>query len=516
MARTFDRWKHVGSEPLGRGGQSIVYRVVDRTGEFPGEYALKNVLNPNRHERFKAEIEAVKGLHHPNIIKLIDHSALADGDQVPEKQYLVTPIANGGSLSTPSRLSLYKGELGSVLQIAKQIGTALAAAHANKVIHRDIKPENILFTGHGHELWLSDFGICLIRDRERATETAEIVGPRSFMAPELEEGGKLDVTPAADIYSFGKVIYFALTGGTIVPRERVDAEPFAKGERHRMLELLVRRMICPLNQRLETVDKVLDMLIRIEEWEQQAHLHAIGPAGLSAVETLQRKAMEAQSAAADAHEQRERRAATVETIKYSFGAWLRDELEKTASLLSSGSILQCLVRALTGSPQENWLAVDGRKIIRPVSGFELMLTKVDGRDDLEHLLQVRLCIVGEVKVIAYTGSRPPPERETETEFAMIPFYRIINVSARQPPPQQTNWGFITRKDFIGHVRTEVPTRRRRPGPLTQVKLRAIDKFWADASHHGRFRASEWPGAADRLREELAAATDAFLVYLQSQ
>jgi serine/threonine protein kinase len=45
---------------------------------------------------------------------------------------------------------------------------------------------------------------------ERVTVTQEVVGPRAFMAPELEDGGRLEVTFAADIYSLGKVIYYML------------------------------------------------------------------------------------------------------------------------------------------------------------------------------------------------------------------------------------------------------------------------------------------------------------------
>jgi serine/threonine protein kinase len=69
------------------------------------------------------------------------------------------PPANGGDLGDVGRLSLYKDSIDAVLLVAKQVAGALSAAHAAKIIHRDVKPENILFTGMGHELSLSDFGI---------------------------------------------------------------------------------------------------------------------------------------------------------------------------------------------------------------------------------------------------------------------------------------------------------------------------------------------------------------------
>ncbi|MGD0238512.1 MAG: protein kinase [Syntrophorhabdales bacterium] len=88
---------------------------------------------------------------------------MSDVSGEPEKQFLVMPIAKDGDLSGPGRLRLYAGSVDAVLQVAKQLTAGLAAAHAAGVVHRDIKPQNILFTGMGHEIWISDFGICLLR-----------------------------------------------------------------------------------------------------------------------------------------------------------------------------------------------------------------------------------------------------------------------------------------------------------------------------------------------------------------
>src|SRR3984893_18170385 len=184
------RWRIVDGPRLGQGGQSEVFRAVDIRGEHLGEFALKRVLNPTRHSRFRNEIEAIKRLQHSNIITLIDHSALDDATRKSDRQFLVMPIALGGDLSKPGRVELDKGPLDGTLQVAIQIARALEAAHAHGVIQRDIKPQNILFTGKGHEILVSDFGICLLRESEPITEPAEIVGPRNFIAPELEGGGR--------------------------------------------------------------------------------------------------------------------------------------------------------------------------------------------------------------------------------------------------------------------------------------------------------------------------------------
>jgi serine/threonine protein kinase len=211
MAKIYgERWQITDSPVLGEGGQSHVFPCVDLHGEYKGEFALKRIKNPNRTDRFKNEIEAIKRLNNSNVIKLIDHSAL-DSPTIEAKQFLVTPIARGGDLSKQDRVSLYKGSVDAVLQVAIQMASGLEAAHDAGIIHRDIKPENILFIGAGHDLWISDFGICLICARGRLTPADEVVGPRAFMAPELEDGGQLDVSPAADVYSLGKVIYYMIS-----------------------------------------------------------------------------------------------------------------------------------------------------------------------------------------------------------------------------------------------------------------------------------------------------------------
>ncbi len=115
MAKKYGgRWEIIDGPRLGDGGQGTVFRVRDITGQLDGEFALKRVLDISRRDRFRRQVEAIKRLTdpethqaHPNVISLIDHSAL-DEDQDTEKQFLVMPIAEGGDLSAPGRLSLYK------------------------------------------------------------------------------------------------------------------------------------------------------------------------------------------------------------------------------------------------------------------------------------------------------------------------------------------------------------------------------------------------------------------------
>jgi hypothetical protein len=94
-----------------------------------------------------------------------------------------------------------------------------AHLHEHSLLHRDIKPANILLIGRVPKL--CDLGLCLFDGADRLTATDEAVGPRIFMAPELEGGHNPDVDARADVYSLGKVFYYLLTGGRVFPRERL-------------------------------------------------------------------------------------------------------------------------------------------------------------------------------------------------------------------------------------------------------------------------------------------------------
>jgi serine/threonine protein kinase len=99
MARIYGkRWEGIGND-LGEGGQAHVLRVRDRSGVLLGEFALKRISNPKRAGRFASEVEAIKRRTHPNIVKLVDHSALEANPEESEKQYIVMPLAAGGDLS---------------------------------------------------------------------------------------------------------------------------------------------------------------------------------------------------------------------------------------------------------------------------------------------------------------------------------------------------------------------------------------------------------------------------------
>ncbi|MGA2382628.1 MAG: protein kinase [Gemmatimonadales bacterium] len=193
---------------LGAGGMATVYLAQDVRHDR--KVAVK-VLRPELAsilggERFLAEIKTTANLQHPHILSLFD-SGEADG-----QVFYVMPYVEGESLR--DRLTRQKQlPVDEAVGIAGEVADALAYAHQQGVVHRDIKPENILLHG-GHAL-VVDFGIALAASRSeggtRMTETGMSLGTPHYMAPE-QAMGEREITPKADIYALGCVLYEMLTG----------------------------------------------------------------------------------------------------------------------------------------------------------------------------------------------------------------------------------------------------------------------------------------------------------------
>ncbi|MFI5322988.1 MAG: protein kinase [Thermodesulfobacteriota bacterium] len=103
----------------------------------------------------------------------------------------------------------------------QQICEGVAYAHTKGVIHRDLKPDNIFLRTRKGPVVVGDFGICYLeQDGKRITLTDEAVGPRNFIAPELEDGRLELISTKCDVYSLGKILYWLLSGGKIFSREK--------------------------------------------------------------------------------------------------------------------------------------------------------------------------------------------------------------------------------------------------------------------------------------------------------
>jgi Protein kinase domain len=356
MAKAYgDRWKVVST--ISAGGQGDVYRVTDVTGELTGEWALKRLRRKDRIGRFRQEVEILRRLHHDNIITIVDAHLVEDGGD--EASFLVMPIAQHGDLD--ARLDIYTGHIDSIIAVAKQIAGALAHAHAVKVVHRDIKPGNILFPEVGHEVWVADFGLSLDQTAERNTLDGEVVGPRFFIAPELDEGGAVNVRPAADIYSLGQLIFYMLTGGKRIARENVFdsgySEFFAKGPRHELLRLLLSKMVAPLAARYGAMDVVIREIEQIENWEQTAASGLLDTRGLAATAKLQKRIAEEMQQKAAFDETRAQDIERIQNVSASVSGWLFTQLEATRAQIAAGEVLIASAEA-NERPTQRPLQVD--------------------------------------------------------------------------------------------------------------------------------------------------------------
>jgi len=226
--------------PIGKGGMGEVYRAVDtRMGR---EVAIK-LVSERFPERFAREVRAIAALNHPNICTIHDVGP----------NYLVMEYVAGSPLRGPLPET-------KAIELARQVATALEAAHARGIIHRDLKPANILRTTEGVKLL--DFGLATLgqlptgdsgatmairaaashSDRPAIsgddvetlpfaaiqTRVGEVMGTPAYMSPEQSAGQPVDAR--SDIFAFGAVLYELVAGRRAFAAETLGATLLAVRE----------------------------------------------------------------------------------------------------------------------------------------------------------------------------------------------------------------------------------------------------------------------------------------------
>jgi serine/threonine protein kinase/Flp pilus assembly protein TadD len=195
-------------DEVGRGGMSVIYRARQRHSRRI--VAVKRMLSyqADSHEtlmRFRREAEAVASLDHANILPM--HEVSESDDGVP---FFSMKFATGGSLQ--NAVPSLRNEPRKCVQLMAKVARAVEYAHSRGVLHRDLKPGNILLDERG-EPQVSDFGLAKWLNTETdLTKSLTTFGTAGYIAPEQAEGAAADLTPAADVYSLGAVLFDLLTG----------------------------------------------------------------------------------------------------------------------------------------------------------------------------------------------------------------------------------------------------------------------------------------------------------------
>lgn len=159
--------------------------------------------------RLKQEILVLQQ-ERPGLPKLLDSNE--------SERWIVTEFFPRGTVE--DNISLYQGKPAIALKAFLSIVNTVTQLHDEGMVHRDIKPANV-FVRQDHELVLGDFGIVYLPDRpSRLTRTDESVGPRDFMPPWADVGGRLEnVDDRFDVYALGKLLWCMVSGRLVLQRE---------------------------------------------------------------------------------------------------------------------------------------------------------------------------------------------------------------------------------------------------------------------------------------------------------
>src|SRR5213078_3737915 len=211
-------------EEVGRGGQGVVFRArqksLNRTVALKvislGQWASKAHL-----KRFRREAEAAASLDHPSIVPIYEVGE-RDGSC-----YFSMKFVEGGQLDEVVRRTPMS--IRQAVELIAKVARTVHYAHERGILHRDIKPGNILLDAKG-EPHLTDFGLArLVESESSVTQTLDVLGTPSYMAPEQATGNNAAVSSATDVYGIGAVLYQLLTG----------QPPFAGGATYETIKLLL-------------------------------------------------------------------------------------------------------------------------------------------------------------------------------------------------------------------------------------------------------------------------------------
>ncbi|CAN5674325.1 hypothetical protein BH09PLA1_BH09PLA1_11920 [soil metagenome] len=224
---------------IGEGSFGVVYSA-QQDKPVRRRVAVK-VLRPGIHgeqfeQRFRIERQALAGLDHPNIARLLDAGSMPDG-----RPYFVMELISGLPLS--SYCDKHRLGLRQRLELFLDVCGGVQHAHRRAILHRDLKPSNILVfdSDNGPVAKVIDFGIARALDRTAEstagmplTEAGCTIGTPEYSSPEQVNGDLNHIDTRSDVYSLGIVLYELLSGR--LPFDSAQLRSFSAAQ--------MRRIVC--------------------------------------------------------------------------------------------------------------------------------------------------------------------------------------------------------------------------------------------------------------------------------
>jgi serine/threonine protein kinase/Tol biopolymer transport system component len=277
---------------IGKGGMGEVYLAEDM--RLHRNVALKILpakfaSNQDRMRRFEQEAQAAAALNHPNIAHIYE---IGESEST---HFIAIEYIDGDTLR--DRIHRDKAPLPKVLNYLIQVAEGLGKAHAAGIVHRDLKPDNIMITGDGYAKIL-DFGLAKLIESESTSGekigvssesdpidmplhslAGMVMGTAGYMSPEQAQGKVKEIDQRSDIFSFGCILFEAVTGQKAFPHGSVikslskvgyQTAPPVKdynSDAPNDLERIVRR--CLAKDREERYQTIRDVAVELKEVSQR-------------------------------------------------------------------------------------------------------------------------------------------------------------------------------------------------------------------------------------------------------
>jgi serine/threonine-protein kinase len=286
---------------LGEGGMGEVYLAKDNTlGRKVAIKILPHLFatDAGRLRRFQQEARMASALNHPNICVIHEIGETEDGRPFISMEYI-------DGLTLREKIRNERTDLNRVLRYLQHVAEGLAKAHDAGIVHRDLKPDNIMITRDGHAKIL-DFGLAkLINNQTRSAGNSSeaataimqhsspgtVMGTVGYMSPEQAQGKTTEIDQRSDIFSFGSILFEALTGKKAFEDESAikslhkivyeptppisELNPLAPAD----LERIVRRCLAKdPDERYQTIKDVAIELKELRRELERAGVHSIAQA----------------------------------------------------------------------------------------------------------------------------------------------------------------------------------------------------------------------------------------------